>query len=355
MNLKKHIEKRQYPRALFDWPVTLTIGDGVAIVGRVKDISRGGVLVHIETKLQVDKQVQLAIEVLDFSDVISAKGKVVRIVRALVPGKQKSTAIYAVSISFTEISVEDCRYFTGNLAQAWQNPVTGEKKPERRMRGERRVRLERLERQALLEMLALSDRIDKKAKNLNKTITWGVRIAGITGLVLAALVFFQSYSQNLTVVNEKADSQHDIRLLSERIAEIEKSHQQQATIITQIQKKLASVESSIISPEQNEKNRSLLESLTLEVKQIKNSIRNQPAAKEEIAVAISPGKVSHTRESTTHYTVRSGETIYSISKLHGLTVEKLLQLNKLPTKGAVIYPNQKLRVKSLSSTSLREE
>jgi LysM repeat protein/Tfp pilus assembly protein PilZ len=348
MYLKKHIEKRQYPRALFDWPVTLTIGDGVAIVGRVKDISRGGVLVHIETKLQVDKQVQLAIEVLDSSDVISAKGKVVRIVRALVSGKQKSTAIYAVSICFTEISVEDCRYFTGNLAKVWQNPVTGEKKPERRMRGERRVRSERLERQAILEMLTLSDHIDKKTKNISKSIKWGVRIVGITGLVLAALVFFQSYSQNLTVVNEKADSQHDLRLLSERIAEIEKSHKQQATIITEIQKNLASIESSIISPEQNEKNRSLLESLTLEVKQIKNSIRNQPAA-------ASPGKVLHTGESTTHYTVRPGETIYSISTLHGLTVEKLLQLNKLPTKGAVIYPNQKLRVKPLSSTSLREE
>ena len=43
------------------------------------------------------------------------------------------------------------------------------------------------------------------------------------------------------------------------------------------------------------------------------------------------------------HTVSSGETLYSISRRYGLTVEKIRQMNKL-AEGAAIHPGQKLLV-----------
>ncbi len=117
MNSDNWVEKRQYPRACFDWPVTLISNQGTTIVGRVRDISRGGVLVHTETVLQLDEQVRLAIEISDFDDVISAKGKVVR---TLLLDEQRYSSTYALGICFSEISAEDYRYFTGNIASEWK-------------------------------------------------------------------------------------------------------------------------------------------------------------------------------------------------------------------------------------------
>ena len=125
MNLDNGTEKRQYPRACFDWPVTLISNQGTTIVGRVRDISRGGVLVHTGTVLQIDEQVRLAIEISDFDDVISAKGKVVR---TLLLDEQSSSPTYALGICFSEMSAEDYRYFTGNIASEWKEIRHTEKK-----------------------------------------------------------------------------------------------------------------------------------------------------------------------------------------------------------------------------------
>ena len=68
MNLDLWTEKRQYPRASLNWPVTLISNEGTTILGRVKDMSRGGVLVHVETILKIDEQVRLAIEIPEVKD-----------------------------------------------------------------------------------------------------------------------------------------------------------------------------------------------------------------------------------------------------------------------------------------------
>ena len=129
-------EKRQYPRACFDWPVTLISDQGTTIVGQVKNISRGGVLVHTGTELQIDEQVRLAIEISDFDDVISARGKVVR---TLLLDEQSSSPTYAVGICFSEMSAEDYRYFTGNIASEWEeNHLISEEKQETFHTGKKR-------------------------------------------------------------------------------------------------------------------------------------------------------------------------------------------------------------------------
>jgi LysM repeat protein len=58
---------------------------------------------------------------------------------------------------------------------------------------------------------------------------------------------------------------------------------------------------------------------------------------------LKPAKAAQKTTTKRYYTVRPGDTLYSISQTHGLTVEKLRILNKLSDK-AVIHPGQKLSV-----------
>jgi len=56
-----------------------------------------------------------------------------------------------------------------------------------------------------------------------------------------------------------------------------------------------------------------------------------------------PAKVAPKTTKKSYYTVRLGDTLYRISRTHGLTVKKLRILNKLSDK-AVIHPGQELLV-----------
>ncbi|MCK4860092.1 MAG: LysM peptidoglycan-binding domain-containing protein [Candidatus Omnitrophica bacterium] len=60
---------------------------------------------------------------------------------------------------------------------------------------------------------------------------------------------------------------------------------------------------------------------------------------------LKPAKVAKKTTKKSYYTVRPGDTLYRISRTHGLTVKKLRILNKLSDK-AVIHPGQKLLVGS---------
>ena len=65
---------------------------------------------------------------------------------------------------------------------------------------------------------------------------------------------------------------------------------------------------------------------------------------EEKSQKVESSKFSKVSEKTTnkrYHTVRSGETLYSISRRHDLTVQKIRRLNKL-NNSSLIYPGQKL-------------
>lgn len=327
-------EKRQFARACFDWPVTLISSKGSTIHGQVMDISRGGTLVHVDTKLKINEEVKLAIEIPDFDDAILAVGEVKRINRVLNLDKQKSLDTYEIGISFTEISAEDSRYFSGNLAPEWQDPVTWNEWPEK------------------MDMPAQTN---ENVRSQNKSLKWGIGVICLAGLVLMAALFFQSLSKKPAVAVEKEVQKEDeLRILSDRMSsEIESmrdSYQQQAVTISQIEKRLARMEESTISATKIDEIRTLLEDLTVELKQIKTNLTEQQAAISNISSPVPPAKAPQSIKQPSYHVVQKGETFYSISKQHGLTVANLLQFNNLRL-GDIIRPDQKLQITPAPSST----
>jgi LysM repeat protein len=300
MNVDIWVEKRQHPRVSFDWPVTLISSDGTTILGRVKDISRGGVRIHVETVLQINEQVRLAIEIPEANDVISATGE---IFRTTVLDDQSSPLTHGLSIRFTKISKEDCKYFCGNLALEWQKSITG---------NERSTRQE------------IPNKAGNTSKNMNKSSRWIIGLVAIGGLVLAATVFFQPSLQKKPVETEASVLRKEVGQLSERIdgqiVSVRQSQQQQAVSITQIEKQVSDLNDNVIPSGQINEIRGLLEVLTQELKQIKIDITKQQAAQKKTVITVPPKKTAETKQSPEYHTVRRGETIYQISKRYGLTV-----------------------------------
>ena len=62
------------------------------------------------------------------------------------------------------------------------------------------------------------------------------------------------------------------------------------------------------------------------------------------AVSSSPEKGDKQLSKNRYHTVQQGETLYNISRIHGLTVEEIMVINRL-SDSAVIYPGQKILVR----------
>jgi len=117
-------EKRQFVRASFGWPAALINGQGEKVHGRVRDISSGGALIHIKTQLEVNDQVELAIDIPDFKDVISATGIVVRV---NILDEETTSPTYALGVRFEKMSSSGLEYFSGALPLGWRKPLTEKK------------------------------------------------------------------------------------------------------------------------------------------------------------------------------------------------------------------------------------
>ena len=101
MTTNKWKEKRQSVRSSFGWPVALINFQGATISGRVRDISSGGALIHIKTKLEVNDQIELAINIPDINDFMSGIGIVLRVV---VLDKEAFSPTYALGFRFTKMT-----------------------------------------------------------------------------------------------------------------------------------------------------------------------------------------------------------------------------------------------------------
>jgi LysM repeat protein len=138
--------------------------------------------------------------------------------------------------------------------------------------------------------------------------------------ILLLIVLFVIISRS----NQGLDSSQ-IRLLESRIKQLEKK----LVVLKTIDKRLATMaqpsDDLKILIDKVDKLETLLSKRTVTVPQRE------------------PASTAVKRAEALYHEVRSGETLYSISRSYGLTVDELLQLNKLEGK-AVIQPGQRLLV-----------
>lgn len=109
--------RRQHPRVAVTWPVAVLAGED-SCQGRAENISRGGALIFLNRVLELRESVRLAFEIPDSRTVITATGEVVRTF-SLKQGHETPFS-HGVGIKFTELTEDDLKFFSGNLAPEWQ-------------------------------------------------------------------------------------------------------------------------------------------------------------------------------------------------------------------------------------------
>ena len=301
--------RRKHPRAAVTWPVTV-ISKNKTLLGRVENISRGGALLYMPEQLVAGDILRAAIEIPDCGDVITAEGTVVRTF-SLKRGDDQQFA-FAVAIEFTEISENDLRFFSGNLAPEWQEDYVERKKTE--------------------------------APSQSKHFLKKYIVFGIFFICTAALWYFLPRTDG-----QDASDSYQIDRIDERLKIIEAQLQsiQSANVsIKNIEGKMDIIKDELTiaakklpAPEIFEKMRQQLDSNEQQTLVLSQAIDDysksptRPSAEKDL-----------TQTDATHHLVKKGESLYGICRSHNLSLEDLRKMNNL-NAGSQIYPGQKLVVR----------
>lgn len=360
--------RRKSSRAAVYWPATVICKEQV-LQGRLKNLSRVGALLYLEERIDLHENIRIAIEIPRYNYVIPAKGQVVR---TFTLEKDTEEYSFAAGIQFTEISDEDLKFFTGNLAPEWQKNY---QEPEIK---------------------------SPTMKSVNRNI-----IYFLLGIVIFFLIFYAiggsrgksvDPQQIAAVENRLAALESQLTILKEMSASDDKTEEQLQSIYdqlsdmkknfvtvtaveqlrTELQKtqdknfallRIAieeSIDNSALSPEKTKKDE---ESQTPEIPE-KPEIDEPLQTPEKIETKIEttdtpkidktdagkktikatkvtkPAKQAEVAKpaEAVYHVVQKGENLFRIALKYGLTVDELRKLNNLPPD-ASIQPNQKLLVK----------
>ena len=121
---------------------------------------------------------------------------------------------------------------------------------------------------------------------------------------------------------QKRDYTEELDAISARLAMIE----QRMTQLEKMEQRISAYEFQL---KELQESFARLDSIVTEIHEASQTNRGQP--------------VTHRKAG--YYRVERGDSLYGIAQKYGLTVEKLRRLNNL-NKGEVIYPGQRLLVKS---------
>jgi len=171
-------------------------------------------------------------------------------------------------------------------------------------------------------------------------------LVGIGALVLIILmVFIFSGEGTLTREGDYQDLEKRIGLLEDRMAEMGNDMgdilrlEKQNKRIDVFMDRYARLEADLsLKVDLLEKKLNKIQTGQKEVKNLTPKTLAQKQKKSASTAAASEEKVK-----TAVHQVRSGDTLYSISRKYGISVDKLKELNS-SLKGNSIYPGQKLRV-----------
>ncbi len=304
--------RREFSRARVRWPVTI-ISNNKTLHGRVQNISQGGVLVYLQENIEAHENIRIAVEIPDCSNVFTAEGEVIK-ATTLDNVADKKYACSA-AIQFTNISPQDLKYFSGNLAPEWHKVNSA---PEQ-----------------FSQPFQPGDSVDNKS----------YKSLFLAGSLLCAflLIFFlvgrnndgKEISQQITSMDKKYD-EIQTRLQSlqnseNKLESIEEQIQRMDSQLTVLQEKLTSI--AIVMENSAKENRhNTSERPETQTQSNSNTVLSD----------IPPSNTIVSKEPD-YYEVKKGETLYRISVKHSTTVSGLRKLNNLNSDDS-IYPGQKLRI-----------
>lgn len=304
--------RRKHPRAFVGWPVTVISTKGT-YQGIAADISRGGALIHLSQELTIGENVRLAFEVPDYQDAIVAKGEILRVF-PLKRGVEQELS-YAAALKFTEISDENLKYFTGDIAPEWKEgykdtrPVNTNIAPQ-------------------------------NASRSTPYLPWILVI-----ILLIPLLYFvyDSIQQRLNDENLISDVESRLLIIEEQINSLQKS----LNLLTSIDGQLDDLQLEITNfairlPEKGsiEKITQQLNKQNFQIENINQKIKYIHEANSKISKNEQPKT-----EEQQFYVVQKGDNLFQISSKHGMTIQELKKINGIGPNES-IYPGQKLKIKA---------
>jgi LysM repeat protein len=294
--------RRKHARAEVDWPVTVASGNGT-LNGRIKNLSRGGAFLDLAKNLELHEQIRLAIEIPEFEDVIYAKAEVIR-TSSVIPGKNFTS--FAVAVKFTEISNEDLRYFTGNLAPEWQEGYEGS-----------------------------SPSIIRRSSV--KLIGYALAIFFLISIPIYALILNNNYQIGKKQV---AELENRINIMEEKLTALKRIEQSESNLENQVKW----IQNQLVTMHAKFKTFATVDNLQYQTNYFEekiDEINNSVKPSRETGIILTPGNKK--KSAFLHYSVQEGDNLYRIGIKHGISVNKIKELNNF-SQNEPIYPGQKLIV-----------
>ena len=327
-NDRRMHNRRRFTRASVRWPITI-INQDKTLQGRVKNISRGGILVYLTEGLEINEKVRLAIDLPEYHDAITAEGEVLRVaeLKNIVDKKYS----FALSIQFTDISSENLKYFSGNFAPEWHQSYEdiGTDGEEMITEGETRPygKGTRIAFWSVLLLclfglfLLLKPDNDSQRGFEAQVIELKGKLDDLTSQMNEMTSTVNPNQNEAEINNEKVES------LSLKLETLEKEFTEITKAFTALNKQVDTLQqlsgqNPVLAP-----------------KDIQKDTQKETATLANTA----PRKIKKTDSTRQYYQVKKGENLYRISVKYNKTVEELKQLNGMSDTDK-IYPGQTLRI-----------
>lgn len=309
-------KRRKHPRAAVDWPITV-ITSQATYQGKVVNISRGGALIHLTHSLDLGEHVRLAIEIPECQDAILAKAEIVRAF-PLKRGSEQQFS-HGIAYKFTEITAENLKFFSGNLASEWKEDFSEiDQHPQIKPSQQENVR-----------------------KNSEKHKHYALWLSSLILLISLLYLFFITAKQ-------KEDDKLMTTELDKRLIIIEEqidSLKSAKDSLEQLVDKLNHLEVELSVLKENLPAPDTLESMNLKLEQ-QSDIINQISNLVETYQKPSPVETENDQQSekAEYYVVQKGDNLYQISLKTGITIRELRILNNMDGDDQIIT-GQKLIIK----------
>jgi LysM repeat protein len=301
-------KRRKHPRAAVDWPITV-ITSKATYQGIVVNISRGGALIHLTHSLDLGEHVRLAIEIPECQDAILAKAEIVRVF-PLKRGNEQQFS-HGIAFKFTEITAENLKFFTGNLASEWKEDIS------------------EIDQNPLIKQSQQENVFKNREKHTHYALWFSSFILLISLLYLFFLTATQKEDDKLMTV------QLDKRLII--IEEQVDSLNSTKDSLKQLVNKLDNLQVELSVLKENLPAPDTLESMNLKLEQ-QSDLINQISNLVEANQKPSPVETENDDQSekAEFYIVQKGDNLYQISLKTGITIRELRILNNIDSDDQIM-------------------